>query len=260
MRVSLASIISAFLVSGCGNNDLPNQLDGANGLPDMSMGNTPPDLSNPDLWPQSCDPLKQDCTDPNKSKCAMVEDVSGTMQIPICVMPTGTKMTEDPCTRVNDMPSGAGYDDCAKGNYCSGLATLSNPPVRHCRNFCLLDTQCKNSEHCAGLIGDATGMSFIMGLCVPTCAAFGTDCGQGLNCSYQVPTVDLSTEYLSCRQAGQVGTGGACTLDSDCVADAICVTPTMGNKLCAGLCDMTHTCANGKTCTMIPMTAISVCL
>ncbi len=270
MRIPMASILSLVLVAGCGNGGTTPtlHLDGGSGSKDMAMSNNSPDLSmaqnSPDMaMPGPCDLIKQDCTDQTNTKCAAVDDGTGMSLTSMCVAPTGNMMTEDSCTRKDNTPSGEGYDDCAAGNYCSGLGTLSTPPVRHCRNFCLLDTDCTHgvNEKCVGLIVNQAMNAFTMGLCAPTCTPFGNDCGQGLNCSNLLPAVDMSNEYLACRQPGQVGTSGACTTDSDCVADAVCVTPTMGNAICSALCDMgAHPCANGKTCTMIPNSTLMVCV
>jgi hypothetical protein len=252
MRIVMASLISAFLVAGCGSSDMPAPPpDGESAVPDMS--NAPPDLlsNSPDLEPTSCDVIKQDCTDPNKSKCTYVDDGTATNNyIPICVMPTGTKMTGDPCSRINGMASGVGYDDCAKGDFCTGAGTLSRPPMDHCRSWCTSDDECKSSETCLGAFANATKTAFLTGLCTPTCTAFGNDCAQGFNCSNLYVTVDAMDVRLACRQTGTVPNGGVCTSDLDCVADTICIVPKKGSpRICSQLCDMTsHPCSNGQQC------------
>lgn len=258
MRVAIPRLLTLALVAGCGNSNMPAtqpDMTPSSGA-DLAMSQVG-DLA---MLQVPCNLIKQDCTDPVNTKCAAVDDGAGNLT-PMCVLPTGDNATDAVCTRIDQMSSGEGYDNCAKGNYCSGVGTLSNPPVRHCRSFCLLDSDCKNSERCVGLISNAQGSAYVMGLCIPTCTPFGTDCGQGLDCASGDEAVDLSTQYFSCRETGQVAIGGACSSDLDCVADSLCASQ-MGKTLCAALCDMgAHPCTDGKTCTAVQQgSAVMICL
>ncbi len=239
------------LVAGCGNGTPMSSPDAAVAH-DMSRSGS--DLAGADLTTQlGCDPIKQDCTDARSSKCTAVDDGTGSGAVAaMCVLPTGDTMTGDPCTRINGMSSGEGMDNCAKGNYCSSLGSLANPPVRHCRAYCVVDGDCQANQHCSQLIAQPP-----VGLCIPVCAAFGTDCAQGFECANIIADGNRTDYFLACRQTGDVASGGACGSDADCVADNVCLGST-GN--CTPLCDMTHPCANGKTCMpLTPGSTFSAC-
>src|SRR5262245_38247727 len=142
MRIAFAVI----LVAGCGNGPMSSP-DAA--VADMTRSAN--DLAGVDLTMQfGCDPIKQDCTDAINTKCTAVDDGAGGVA-GMCVLPTGNRMTGDPCTRINGMSSGEGMDNCAKGNYCSGLGSIANPPVRHCRAYCVVDGDCQANQHCSQL-------------------------------------------------------------------------------------------------------------
>jgi hypothetical protein len=245
MRIALLAV----LIAGCGNTSMSSP-DAAVAR-DMSQGAV--DLAGADLTTQTaCDPLKQDCTDAINTKCTAVDDGGGGVAA-MCVMPTGSTKTGDLCTRINGMASGEGMDNCADGNYCSGLGSLANPPVRHCRAFCLLDGDCQANQHCSQLIAQPA-----IGLCIPVCTPFGGDCAQGFDCSNVIADGDRANYFLGCRELGNSATGGPCASDSDCVAGNICIGNTMAK--CSPLCDMSHPCANGMTCMPItPGSTFSLC-
>jgi hypothetical protein len=195
----------------------------------------------------ACDPVKQTGCTGTKSKCTAIDDGSGGV-VAGCVAPGGSEITDASCTRTSEDPSGIGNDTCAPGNYCSGIGSFMTPPSRHCRKFCGGDGDCATGQKCSSLINDETGAPSI-GICVPTCAPFGTDCATGFNCSLLILDVDGTTLYDTCRAVGAVTAGSACTDGTECLADLVCSDPTSsGSDTCVPLCDSDHACTTG-TCT-----------
>jgi hypothetical protein len=214
------------------------------GAPDLSMQSqdltmTSKDMAmQPDLSPPGCDPVAQDCTDATNTKCTLTQSAPMAPLNTTCVAPTGMGKDGDTCTRTNNM---VGLDDCGKGLFCSGLGTLMNPPARHCRAFCNADTTCAAGSQCGALTMTA-------GLCVPTCALFGSTCGAGLDCDNLFVDTDGQNVFFSCRMAGTAAAGASCATngDLDCVAGAVCLDPTQMNMpKCYTLCDATHACTTG---------------
>jgi hypothetical protein len=245
---------TALLCASCGNS-------GGGGSPDMAMQPTQ-DMTMPardmvmppDMTPPGCDPVAQDCTDQTMTKCTVTQAMPMAMLTPMCVAPTGMGMDGAACTRTNNM---VGLDDCSKGLFCSGLGTLMTPPSRHCRKFCNADGDCAMGSQCAGLVPTPP-----IGLCVPTCAVFGTTCGAGLDCDSLFVDNDGMSVFFSCRMAGTGAAGASCMNgDQDCVAGAVCLDPTQMNMpKCYTLCDATHPCPAGACKPFVMGQSTGVCM
>ena len=102
-----------------------------------------------------------------------------------------------------------------------------------------------------------------IGICVPTCAPFGSDCPSGYDCATVLedlidvlPGSRVANLSYSCRTAGTVALGAPCPNgDSDCVADAVCFDPALGptsggGGVCTAICDGAHSCPTGRACSL----------
>ena len=215
-----------------------------------------------DLLPveAACDEVTQTgCTDPTRSKCSSADDTMTNVGVPTCVPTFGNVPKDGVCKRQCGIEGCSstilGYDDCAPGAYCSGFGTLnSDSPNRHCRAFCRSDADCGTpSQKC--MVFDLAIEP--VGICVPTCMPFGSDCPSGYGCATVLddlidafPGSRIANLSYSCRTAGKVALGLPCPNgDQDCVADAVCFDPTAaGVGVCTALCDVTHPCAAGLAC------------
>ena len=201
--------------------------------------------------PPDCDPVKQTGCTGAKSKCTALDDGTGGVSAG-CIAPSGTGATDATCARKSEDPAGIGDDNCAPGNYCSGIGTLMTPPSRHCRKFCLADTECGTGQKCSQLISDGMGGG-LYGICVPTCTLFGTDCPTGLNCSILIADMDAKSLYGTCRAVGTGAAASACKAGTECAKDLVCADPTMsGADTCIPLCDTAHACTGTATCKAQP--------
>jgi hypothetical protein len=214
---------------------------------DMTMGGKDLRVVR-DMTQINCDPNAQDCVDPAKKCTEVAIDQMMTMLEGQCIAITGNKMPGDPCTRTPDV---AGHDDCDKGSFCSSIGSYYplTMPNRHCRSYCASDGDCKTmGERC-----DSLDPQNGVGLCVPTCTPFGTDCQMGYDCSMFVETIDQMALLATCRFIGMTAIGAACKDVTDCVAGATCNIPqnmTMGT--CVAMCDMAHPCPNAGKCMAAP--------
>ena len=272
-----------FLVAaGCPNTVTPKD-GGAHDLTMDGTDNTPCDVDagtgNCATVSINCDPVSQmpdpmngiaGCTDPANPRCTYADD--GTMMmvyIPMCLPNFGMVPKDGSCMR-NKAAAGdttgwstIGFDNCAPGAYCSGYGSLnSDTPNRHCRNYCYTDMDC-NSAADKCMYFSNQPMGYYLGICVPTCTAFGTDCPAGYGCSTQLEDLGeilgtasmpatMETMYYSCRTPGKVALDNPCPNgDSDCGANTICFDHTLMGMpgTCTAMCDKTHACPTGKMCT-----------
>ena len=258
MRVHVRSILPAVLVivAACGGKTTtPPPSDASVANLDMTPacpdGGCPPPAAN-------CDEVKQTgCTDPANPKCSDTDD--GTMMfndVPNCVPLSGMVAIDGSCMRDKAVAgdttdwSTIGMDNCAAGGFCSGLGTVNqDTPNRHCRKFCNADGDCPTkSELCT-----AFDLTYGTGICVPSCAIFGSDCATGYNCSESLFDNDpnVATLVMSCRTPGTVAIDQPCPNgDDDCTADHICIDHAFlgGDGTCTAMCDTKHACPAGKTC------------
>ena len=209
-------------------------------------GNTTPDLAVADLAatkdfasPAVCDPVAQTgCNDPSKPKCALVPG-PGMSFVPACVA-AGTVAEGQPCTTTSP-----GIDNCLAGG-CAPLGQPNGQPV--CRRICTADGNCSMSQKCVTVGGG-------IGICAPTCSAFGTTCPGQTTCHEFVNDIGTTQlPLLLCASVGTVNDGEPCPMgDSQCGADSVC-NPSLH---CAQLCDGTHACAalgdggTALTCTSV---------
>jgi len=189
----------------------------------------------------TCDPVAQDCRDGDK--CTYTDPEGDGLERE-CVAPTGTVGVDQPCVRD---ASGFGHDDCAAGGFCTFIGVL--PPeaggMRYCRATCGSDDDCGDGQRCAAQLEDPPE-----GFCGPTCAPFST-CDDGMTCAELYAGVGGDFDlFLVCRVVGVVPGGGACTANTDCGADHVCLTGFPGiPEVCRALCDDAHPCAGaGEQC------------
>src|SRR5579862_3480169 len=136
MRLTL--VLTLVAAAACGSDNSTNNDLSASG--DFAA---PPDLTRLGVGDAAggCDPILQNCADATNSKCTLVP-MNGT-GTNVCVAPMGSQPQGATCTR-----SSPGMDDCAKGLFCSALATITSPPTRTCLAFCVTDADC-GAGHCA---------------------------------------------------------------------------------------------------------------
>jgi len=229
-------------VSACGSNGLSDNGDG--GGADMAMS-TSGDMAmstSTDLAGQMCDPVTQNCTDPNNPKCGLV--ISGTgmnRMITGQCEPNGTAARDTMCTI--DMTTG--MDDCVKGTRCTATGLpMGSMPL--CRLFCGKDADCGTGQSCRAAIGGGGGGTTTpIGICIPSCTPFGTDCGTGKTCAMTntdiASTMTKRVLFLSCRATGTTPLWATCQASTDCVDNAVCSRATM---TCVPLCDNSNACPN----------------
>jgi hypothetical protein len=202
--------------------------------------------------PAPCNPVTQTCA--ATERCAITA-YAEEGAVTSCLANTGTKAEGEPCTRPATMVRDTlPPDDCAVGMHCSALGGLGTTEGTHqsrCWKYCASDAACDAGKKCITL-----NESPVIGLCVPTCAAFSA-CAPGFNCSFVVPDTDGTSAFLSCRESGPIAAGAACGDGTQCAADTIC-NPITEPRTCIPLCDAAHPCASGN-CIVYPGTAISVC-
>jgi hypothetical protein len=185
---------------------------------------------------ETCDPLKQDCTEPD-TKCSAYQ-ASETAPLKWTCQPAGSAQSGDSCTGSHDTPPPWPPDECAAGLWCTVVPFQE--PSGTCRKFCDKTEECGASEFCLQGPG--------VGLCNPVCHLFENDCAQGSWCAPApfLPQFDPTLGF--CKKPGTVPIGGACTF-KDCVEGSVCKfgsTPgTLG--VCLPECNATHPCAEG-TC------------
>jgi hypothetical protein len=187
----------------------------------------------------SCDPVLQDCTDPNRPKCTVVPVACAGCPTGAlgrqCVPLTGRQPLGGTCTS-----SVSGLDDCDKGLICDAF---HSPDGRFtCRRLCSGPGDCSGGTACAA-IDDRNG------LCESPCT-LGAPCQAGLS---------------SCRSRQGLGAAGGAAAVLLCSPDGpmgipggYCATPdaTMGCGpgldcviyACARLCGPALACPSGEQC------------
>lgn len=242
-------LIPLLVAAGCGGG-----ANGDGGATDMAL---PPglvldltapmvgDMAHPtlDLVVVSvCDPLAQNCAGAD-TKCTVIQNGNG-MLASHCEPVMGENAVDQPCMRTTD--GGApGFDDCQRGAFCSSAGSINaTVSARHCRAFCVTDTDCKaaNSKCIAVTNSD--------GICVPTCTPFdAATCPMDFECSVVSSDADGLNAYPTCRSVGATAQGQPCSNITDCVSNTRCIDAKNDGKFtCVAICDMSHACPAGATC------------
>jgi hypothetical protein len=214
--------LAVLAIVGCGPNQGKNNSGDGNDLSVSMMI---------DMAPPGCDAVKQDCA--TGKKCVLNVAGSNVLASGTCV-PNGTVSEGKPCNQDSTV-SNVLNDDCLAGLSCDNDGADGN---YYCRKLCSSDTTCTTTgQKCAGIFDPNP-----VGLCLPVCTLFGTDCPAGSNCSValSLPGDGNSVNgYFVCKTPGTVAPFASCMSDTDCGADYVCDGTT--NK-CTPVCDATHAC------------------
>lgn len=190
-----------------------------------------------------CDTVTQNCQSAATPKCSLTADSSGNGAT-TCVAVLGQGAPGAVCQNLGT--SGDGLDDCRVGAICTEFGSAAG--ARACRQFCRRDDQCGAGEHCLAV----SDLSPADGVCLPDCQLF-SGCPGSLVCT---PFLSVELKVVGyCRALGTGTIGSACTEDPDC-ADAMRCQGTAGSAICTQLCNSTHACATGTTCTALPNTSL----
>jgi hypothetical protein len=226
-----ASVLSMVLVvaacgdnGGGGGNDMAVAVDMAMKTGDMAISAT-------------CDPFKQNCANTaDKCQVELSMDASGMTTVMNVCIADGTVDEGMMCTRAQ--ANTISDDNCKKGLACTARGV--GMPV--CRKICKVDTDCPNNQKCTGY-----DSMVATGLCSPSCALFGTDCSNGLNCNsiYSGPGASTTGVPL-CGSVGTGALGASCdpTMQAQCGPNMFCASTSMtGNTgVCLVFCDDSHPC------------------
>jgi hypothetical protein len=204
-----------------------------------------------------CDVAAQSCG--QCQVCSIVEESVGNPRTTACIPLEGLHKLEDDCTRPGNL---VGYDDCATGLFCSqlGLPDSFNPV---CRALCRSDDDCKPDDACSSLGSSPPG-----GVCLPSCAFFGTACLSGTTCRLQrsLAAAPTTSGVGLCLHVGTLGVGDVCAGAAQCPANTDCVkSARQTQSTCQPYCDTNHPCQDPtKSC--VPETntragvTVGVCL
>ncbi|HZS37783.1 MAG TPA: hypothetical protein VFF06_13190 [Polyangia bacterium] len=224
-----SSILAVCLLGACSGNGLNSQNGDAGSSTDLAMSSSS-DLAAPsgDLAGAMCDLLKQDC--PSGNKCVAVNMMMMTSFQ--CVPLAGMVTDGQPCMRgMNGMP-----DDCNAGLTCTTRGSTTMNPL--CRKLCGADSDCDAGQKCTVL----SNRTPTVGVCIPSCTPFGTDCSGGLTCATTAVEIGSTMQnpkiVFTCRGVGTTPAFGQCMRSTDCVADTAC---DQGGT-CEPLCDDSHQC------------------
>jgi len=191
----------------------------------------------------NCDPLAQ-------TGCAASEKCTYTRASPQpqC-RPTGIVPAGGDCSI-----DSSDDDDCVRGSTCTRTALADsdpNAPVPHavCRAYCADDTDCTASGSGSARC-ETVATSRRAGLCVDACTPFGVDCAPTGTCAGKRLDIDGRTEFMVCHFVGAGTDGSMCANETECGSDLICegTVPFRTNGICKRLCDATHSCASGTSC------------
>jgi len=257
-RVGLLVLVACGTVACAqpGHNSDPDASIGGGGGPDLSVVNDPPDLATPfipidfsgidligvDLTGVNVPPdLKTDppdlkivppsdmtvpCNLVSQTGCGAGEKCTLETSVPACIT-DGNKGNGQLC--------GPAADDCVKGTLC----TQESASLLQCRQFCNVDSDCKqvaapggaqNLPHCLLTFTGVTAKVCTVA-CNPVLAAGASGCAAGLGC--QVFATATIPEATDCSLPGAGGDGADCTAKgtADCQAGFTCVqvtNPTTG--------------------------------
>lgn len=213
-----------------------------------ACGDNRPPLDAPPLDAAArCSPFDAACG--TGLKCTVTDPAPDGTTVTAC-LPAGTLGDGMTCATSAML----GHDECAAGLLCSALGLLDlTAPQSKCRRYCSATRACAAGDGCFPVSDDYT-----IGVCVPRCTPFGTDCPTDFDCSNALPDIDRSDLRLVCRHTGTTAVGGSCGHDLDCVAGSIC-DPIRMPRTCLALCDGQHPCAAGS-CFPIPGTNAGACV
>lgn len=228
MRFVLSLALIA--VIGCGSKSNP-----VNGGNDAGVPTGGTDLGMPDLagtTPTSmCDIAAQTGCAAGQ-KC--IPDFSNGMSAQGACVPNGTAAEGAACTPNNSNMNQVN-DNCLAGTICDNNGGSS---VNLCRKICSGDAACTTA-------GQKCGVEYSRkwGVCMPSCALYGSDCPGGSDCS--VPFDDVaatqmkSVGFFVCKKTGAGAVFSNCNNDTDCAVNLAC---DQNNNWCSPACDNTHAC------------------
>ncbi|MCR9165338.1 MAG: hypothetical protein ACE37F_24030 [Nannocystaceae bacterium] len=184
--------------------------------------------------PALCDPIAQDCVDPEAAKCGLRWNDGD--PIAACEPILGEGALGEACA----LPGGIlGEDDCAPGLFCSNFGVAEG---RVCRSICSEGT-CDAGEACVDFF------NWDYGVCSPTCAIAGDDCPEGTGCQ-PIASRDEPGSATICTPTGPAQLGEECNGLSRCEEGLMCVAQLAGPVTCEQFCEIEGelTCPDGVQC------------
>lgn len=216
--------------STTGQGDGTSTESGASG---SSESGGPDSTGSTDAVP--CDPIAQDCADPDAPKCGLRWN-NGAPALTACEPLLGDDGLGEAC----ELPgSFVGEDTCLPGLFCSIWGVAEG---RACRSICT-EGSCDAGEDCMVLFGG------IYGVCSPTCAFGADECPDGTTC-HPMPALNEQGSETICLQTGVGELGDDCDGGSGCGDGLICVSQLAGPVTCEQICEVEGepTCPEGVLC------------
>lgn len=202
------------------------------------------DASEPDLGdlvnPQVCDPVLQDCVEPEASKCELRFDGEFSFT---CFEPTGDVPEGEACS-INDDELGS--DDCGAGSICTGFSSPEAPRTRRCRQFCSPEVDCEDPARACAVLERSS-----FGICHPSCDPVDDSCGEGVMCADFLGLEDRM-EWV-CFTEGTLPDGDECELTRECSKGSGCfdgISDTL-IKRCRPVCTEDADCSDTAGCFVI---------
>ena len=188
---------------------------------------------SPDAVP--CDPIAQDCEDPDAPKCGLRWN-NGAPALTECEPQLGDDALGEPCELPNDF---IGEDTCLPGLFCSIWGVAEG---RACRAICT-EGSCDDGEACMVLFGG------IYGVCNPTCDFGSDECPDGTTC-FPLPALNEQGSAALCRQTGPGELGDDCDGGPNCGDGLMCVSQLAGPITCEQICEIEgeQACPNDALC------------
>ncbi len=188
-----------------------------------------------------CDPVAQDCSDPNATKCTLIIDADFTAFIDEeCTVPKGDDLLGESCTRPTNTP---GIDTCLS-TYCANFGN-ADVTTRTCHTICQGDEVCTVvDDACMGMF------ELQYGSCTKQCSPLpNNDCAAGACRAAQKASLEWG--FFCIPGAGTTPDGDVCTLFDECLDGSSCLAGEgeLENH-CRPYCDDSHPCDPGLECVL----------
>lgn len=131
---------------------------------------------------------------------------------------------------------------CVAGACSTGLVCSSETGIAICRRPCEADANCVTNAYCLGS-GDRRE-------CSDVCTLFShAGCPTGAKCDYLGAADETGLMPITiCSGVGTGRQGATCSRNSQCARDHSCVIASGTTGTCQQICDTSHPCPSGLTC------------